>query len=194
VSIRAGADALPGAEATALHSPMASQKPRNVVQSLVASGHHPVTHSTLFMGACEYGRAAAILAGYQFLPVVPFAQLVCQSIELGLKSYLAFSGVDEQGLMAIGHDLERAWTECCNNGLEVKFPPMWLPGLNCQYGNPAIYRYWRQGIGWSIPGLPKTAIETLHAALTQICAAIGDDGTQLAVMTRTPNVPWSSPT
>jgi hypothetical protein len=35
------------------------------------------------MGACEYCRAAWVLAGDRFHPIVPFAQLVCHSIELG---------------------------------------------------------------------------------------------------------------
>jgi hypothetical protein len=167
-------------------TPQQPPKPRNVVQTLVDSGNHPVTHRGLFMGACEYGRAAWILAGYRFVPIVPFAQLVCQSIELGLKSYLVFRGADEESLKVIGHDLERALEQCKSKGIDLQLPEGWVGILSAQYATPFIYRYWRQGLGWSIPGTPKTVVEALHGALTQIGRAIGDDGVQLAMMTRTP--------
>jgi len=186
---RSGLDTLAFPSA-GVHSLPMPRKPQNAVQTLIARGDHPVTYGTLFMGACEYGRAAYILAGYQFLPMVPFAHLVCQSIELGLKSYLVFRGVDEQSLRDIGHDLERAWIECCGKGLKVGFPQGWLSSFNAQY---SIYRYWRQGLGWSMMGHQKSVVDALHSALTQIGVAIGDNGSQLACMTRTPATPFRAP-
>lgn len=167
---------------------MPPRKPKSIVETWIATGDHPVTPGTLFMGACEYGRAAHILAAYQFLPIIPFAHLVHQSIELGLKSYLVFSGVDEQKLREIGHDLERAWTECCGKGLEVRLPQGWLASFDSQY---PIYRYWRRGLGWSMPGNQRSVMDILQSALTQIGPAVGDDGVQLAYMTRTPSAPFA---
>jgi hypothetical protein len=171
-------------------------KPRqtpNPVQALVDRGDHPVTPTVLFTGACEYARAAWILGERHFLPMVPFGQLVSQSIELALKAYLTFRGVDEDGLKSIGHDLERAWQECKIQGLEVTLPSGWLASLNMHYGTPFLYRYWRQGLGWGFPGTPKRVLRALHSALTQISAAINDDGVQLAEVTRTPSTPAAWP-
>jgi hypothetical protein len=163
---------------------------RTPIQSYVEGGNHPVTCSTLFMGACEYCRAAWVLAGDRFLPIVPFAQLVCHSIELGLKSYLLFTGADEQRLRSIGHDLQAAWEECRLQNLQVNFPTGWLMTLGFQYDGPFIFRYWRHGIGWSVPGSPKQVAETAFAALRQIGLAICDDGKQLELIPRTPLDPW----
>jgi hypothetical protein len=164
--------------------------PRTPIQLFVERGDHPVTHVTLFTGACEYCRAAWMLAGDRFHPIVPFAQLVCHSVELALKSYLLFTGADEQRLRSIGHDLQAAWEECRRQSLEVTFPTGWLMTLGYQYDGPFIFRYWRQGIGWSIPGTPKQVAETTFAALRQIGTAIGDDGKQLALIPRTSLDPW----
>jgi hypothetical protein len=152
-------------------------KPPSPLDPLIASGNHPVTHRVLLLGAYEYGRAAVILARSPYLPMVPFAEIVCHSIELGLKAYLLFSGANEQSLKDIGHDLERAWRECSDKGLQVQFPPFWLTGLNMQHANPFIYRYWRQGLGWSMPGTQEMMVNTLSDALRQIGAAVGDQGT-----------------
>ena len=62
--------------------------------------------------------------------------------------------------------------------------------LGAQYDGPYIFRYWRQGIGWSIPGSPQQVAETTFAALRQIGTAIGDDGKQLDAIPRTRLDPW----
>lgn len=163
---------------------------RTLIQSYMGSGDHPVTSFTLFMGACEYCRAAWVLAGDRNHPMVPFAQLVCHSVELGLKSYLLFTGAGERCLRTLGHDLQAAWEECRRRGLEVQFPPGWLMALGSQYDGPFIFRYWREGIGWSIPGTRKHVAETTLGALRQIGMAIGDDGKQLALIPSTSLDTW----
>ena len=43
--------------------------------------------------------------------------LFLHAVELSLKSYLYFLGVDEDGLQKIGHDLEAAWQEAVGLGI-----------------------------------------------------------------------------
>jgi hypothetical protein len=135
-------------------NPKQPRSPGSLIKTLADSGNHPVTAQTLFMGACEYGRAAWMLAGSPWNPVIPFAQFVAQSIELALKAYVMFQGGNEADIRAINHNLERAWEECRNRGLDVQFPIGWLQGLNMHYGDPFLYRYWRQGLGWGCRGRP----------------------------------------
>jgi len=112
-------------------------------------------------------------------------QAALSGAEPGLRPASINASASCSDLIEIGHNLDVAWTTCRDRGLEVGFPPGWLTFLNMQYGSPYIYRYWRQGIGWGMPETQKSVVDALHAGLTQVCGAIGDDGVQLELMTRT---------
>jgi hypothetical protein len=48
----------------------------------------------------------------------PTYYLYCHAIELALKSFLHFKGMDEKGLRNIGHNLIKAWNECSSYGIK----------------------------------------------------------------------------
>ncbi|MEH6580837.1 MAG: hypothetical protein V7754_02800 [Halioglobus sp.] len=48
---------------------------------------------------------------------LPVYYLFLHAVELALKSYLCFRGVDEEGLRKIGHNLEAAWQQAMDEGI-----------------------------------------------------------------------------
>jgi hypothetical protein len=65
-----------------------------------------------------YKSAEKLNTGPQHLDApLPVYYLFLHSVELALKSYLYFRGVDEDGLREIGHDLEGAWQKAKDLGI-----------------------------------------------------------------------------
>ena len=65
-----------------------------------------------------YKSAEKLNTGAQHMDApLPVYYLFLHSVELALKSYLYYRGVDEDGLRRIGHNLETAWQEAVDLGL-----------------------------------------------------------------------------
>lgn len=135
-----------------------------------------MTAHTLYQGATHYARAALVLCP-DYGSIVIMAQIGAHAVELGLKAFLLSKGMTEAEFTSrdgIGHDLERAWAECVRRGIQTPCPP-WLSFINMQFGAPFIYRYWREGIGWGLPGTPETFAQSVKALVLDIGREIGED-------------------
>ena len=79
--------------------------------------------------------------------------LASHSLELGLKSFLIGKGWEEKDLRnKVGHNLEKAWTEAANLGLQVgSEPPYWVNVLALGHGFPYLFRYPQENTGVAIP-------------------------------------------
>lgn len=65
-----------------------------------------------------YKNAEKLNTGPQYLDApLPVYYLFLHAVELALKSYLSFRGVDEDGLRKIGHNLEAAWLQAVDLGI-----------------------------------------------------------------------------
>jgi len=76
-------------------------------------------HTGLLTAAKGFHKSAEKLnTGPQQLDApLPVYYLFLHAVELSLKSYLHFRGVDESGLREIGHDLETAWQRAVDLGI-----------------------------------------------------------------------------
>lgn len=83
---------------------------------------------TSAIGLARYAREyydAAIAAdnaighrdGYEIVAPAPVMFLIAHAIELALKAYLRWNGVDTDDLKKVGHNLEACWTASCKHGV-----------------------------------------------------------------------------
>jgi HEPN domain-containing protein len=66
----------------------------------------------------EYLLAAEVLQSCEEKKWLPIYFLICQSLELSLKSFLAERGYDKGRLKKLGHDLMKCLDQAGRNGLE----------------------------------------------------------------------------
>jgi hypothetical protein len=80
------------------------------------------------IGLARYAREyydAAIAAdnvighrkGYEIVAPAPVMFLIAHAIELALKAYLRWKGVDLGGLKKVRHNLEACWAAACEHGV-----------------------------------------------------------------------------
>ena len=80
------------------------------------------------IGLARYAREyydAAIAAddvignrkGYEIVAPAPVMFLIAHAVELGLKAFLRWKGVDLEGLKKVGHNLEACWAATCEHGV-----------------------------------------------------------------------------
>jgi len=101
---------------------------------------------------------------------LPVYYLFLHAIEMALKSYLSFHGVDEDGLRKIGHDLETAWLEAKELGI-CKLCSDCLELQECiQIIGPI---YGGQQLEYFYPGRKRLpAAERIHNSSSNIISAL----------------------
>lgn len=104
--------------------------------------------------ANDFLNAAHVLINHssQLDDLDPIGFLSAQSLELALKAYLIHQGwMAEKAKDELGHDIERAWVEARNAGLDIPEQPpegyMWLVN---GHRYPFAYRY---------PGSPSKVVQ-----------------------------------
>jgi hypothetical protein len=145
--------------------------------SLVAAastiGAHGASPTSLFRTAQDFLKAANTLD--PGVTTGPFGFVAAQCLELALKAYLMKNaGMTEADLIKrIGHDLQKAWTQCVQNGLGIEATmPVWAALLDGGHDRPYLFRYAQENTGLVLA--PKiTALDGLQGVLAAVQAATG---------------------
>jgi hypothetical protein len=120
-----------------------------------------------------YKNAERINTGPQELDApLPVYYLFLHAVELALKSYLYFHGVDENRLREIGHDLETAWQQAKDLGV-CKLCSECQELQECIQIIGPIYR--GQQLEYFYPSKKRLpVIERIHRSSSNIITALDD--------------------
>jgi hypothetical protein len=136
----------------------------------------PISANSLMHHSYEFLRALRILSEKDIQgPVLVMGLIAAHTLELAFKAYLLARGMTEEDFTrpgGIGHDIERALSECETRGLNLSGERAWINVLNIQHNYPFLYRYGRQGWGQSIPGNRASLTENVERVLFEVASSI----------------------
>ena len=139
-------------------------------------GQHESTPISLFRGSLSFFEAARIIqSSGQKIPYSAFGALLAHSLELALKAFLLTIDPDEDKLINIRHDLNKAWDLSVKDGLNLeKTPPNWCETLSASHNAPYHFRYARVNTAIVLPPVVQT-INDLNDVLIKVADKIGLD-------------------
>lgn len=96
------------------------------------------------------------------------AFLSAQSLECALKSFLSHSGMSDERLKRMNHNLEKLWRKSVSRGLNLQSdPPQWCVILNSGHNAPYLFRYPIGLNGFVFPAL-TTLISELRSTISTV--------------------------